>query len=166
MLFAQPIILASESVTHVVLIVLVGVMVVEYAARLGRAGVEALIEKEAFYQLFIITGLGAVWILAELLGAYDIPYLLPARFLIIIAIVVVAVRLVRSMRYRLGQAGISMKQGVMFTSVIALFVVFDALHVFLPSPLTGLLYAFARIAGVTAYYFFIMWYLVHNDKHA
>ncbi len=161
MIFFQPIILASEFVTHIILIVLIGVMVVEYAARRKETGPETLAGRWTFYRLFLIPILGAVWLIAEFFGVYDLPHLLPARFLIIAAIIAVA-------GYQMYWTHthpdhMPIVQGVVPLVFIALFILFDALHTFMPTPIIGLLYALSRITGVVAYYFFIMKYLILNS---
>lgn len=163
MIFFQPIILASEFVTHVVLIVLIGVMIVESVGRRrDRSTMPALIDDWAFYRLFTITVFGAIWILAEYFDLYSIPYLSPARFLIIIFIVLIAGY--HTYRGRAHPTHVSTVWDIILIVPIALFVLFDAWYIFMPTPVAGLLYAFSRILGVMSYYFFIMRYLIVRDK--
>ncbi len=158
MIFSNPIILASEFITQVVIIVLIGIEIVVYVHNHGLKKVEDYTKLKVFNLVVTITALGALWLLAEVFISFGEIYFIFARFVIIVVIIAIVVyqsflsHQHREIKYS--------SPAVWFALLASIFVVLDMLYTYIPTPLTGIVYSLSRIAAILAYYFLIMSYLV------
>lgn len=161
MIFHQPIILASEFVTHAVLIVLMGIIVVEYFVR-KRRDARCV---HAFYAVATMTVLGAVWVFLDFFVSVHTSFILFLRYALLLSIIALIFYMAR-MAFRFPDSvRIPKKLGIALVAAILVFILFDILYRVTGVPSIGVLYALFRIIGVTTYYFFIMKYLIVNDSH-
>lgn len=161
MIFHQPIILASELVTHAVLIVLMGVIVVEYFVQKRQDAWCA----HAFYAVAAMTVFGAVWVFLDFFASLEAPFILFLRYALLLGIIALVLYMMRVAFARSDVVYIPKKLGIALVAVILIFILFDVLYHATGMPSIGLLYALFRIIGVTTYYLFIMQYLIMNDSH-
>ncbi len=158
MIFFNPIILASEFITHTIVIVLIGIEIVVYVHNRGFKGVDDRSKRDAFNWVVTITALGALWLLAEVFGIFGISYFIFVRFLIIA--VIIAVVIYHSFLSFRHHTIVSNSSAIWFSVFASIFILSDIVYVYLPTPITAVFYAVSRIAAILAYYFFLMSYLV------
>ncbi len=158
MIFFNPIILASEFITHVVLVVLIGIEIVVYVNNRGFKNTSNSTRLDDFYWIATITAFGVLWVFAEFFGVFSIPYFIFVRFGIIALIIAIVVyhNFLSSRRHSV----VSNLFAVWFSVFIGAFILSNILYIYLPTALTGVLYAVSRIVAILAYYFFIMYYLI------
>lgn len=161
MIFHQPIILASEFVTHAVLIVLMGVMVVEYLVYKRRDARCA----HAFFAIAVMTVLGALWVFLDFFVSIQAPFVLFLRYALLLAIIALVFYMGRLAVRFPDSVRIPVKLGIALVATILIFMSFDVLYRTTGEPSIGILYGLSRIIGVTTYYFFIMRYLIVNNSH-
>lgn len=161
MIFHQPIILASEFVTHAVLIVLVGVIVVEYVVQKRRDAQCA----HVFYAVAAMTVLGAVWVFLDFFASIEAPLILFLRYALLAGIIALVFYMARMAFIFPTIVRIPKKLGIVLVVAMLIFILFDVLYRVTGAPSIGVLYALFRIIGVTIYYFFIMQYLIVNSNH-
>lgn len=164
MIFFQPIILAAEFVTHVVLIVLMGIMVVEYVVERKCFDTHAL-KRRAFYAVIAMTVFGALWVFIDYFGLFDIPPLGFLRYALLLGIIALVGYLMWMIRHAPGIVRIPKALGIALVMVILVFAGFDILYRATGMPSIGIFYALFRIIGVSVYYLFIMRYLIENHSY-
>lgn len=164
MIFHQPLILASEFVTHAVLIVLMGIVVVEYASQKACLR-ENVRRKRAFYAIAAMTVLGSLWVFLDFFVSLEASFFLFLRYALLIGIIAL-VFYMAWMTYMFSNIlRIPKKLGVALVLAILLFILFDVLYRATGTPAIGVLYALFRVIGVCTYYFFIMCYFLDNDTY-
>lgn len=161
MTFFQPITLASEFVTHAVLIVLTGIIVVEYFVRKRRDARCAY----AFYAVASMTVLGAVWVFLDFFVSVHTPFVLFLRYALLLGIIALVFYMARMAIIFSEIVRIPKRLGVALVVAILVFILFDVLYRATGQSYIGVLYGLSRIIGVITYYFFIMKYLMVNDSH-
>lgn len=161
MIFHQPFILASEFVTHAVLIVLVGVIVVEYFVQ-KRRDVRCA---HAFYAVAAMTVLGAVWVFLDFFASPENPLIHFLRYALLLGIIALVLYMARMAISFSTIIRIPKRLGIALVVAILIFLLFDVLYRATGVSSIGILYALFRIIGVSTYYFFIMRYLIVNNDH-
>lgn len=164
MIFHQPIILASEFVTHAVLIVLMGVIIVEYFVH-SECIKEYKEKTRAFYTVATMTVLGVVWVFLDFFASVESPLILFLRYALLLCIIASFFYVTRIAFSFPDRVRIPKKLGITLVAAILLFMLFDVLYHTTGGPILGVLYGLSRIVGVTVYYYFIMRYLIINDSH-
>lgn len=161
MIFHQPFILVSELVTHVVLIVLAGVIVVEYFVQ-KRQDMRCA---HAFYAIATMTAFGALWVFLDFFASIEVPLILFLRHALLVGIIALVLYMAWMAFTFPDSVRIPKKLGISLVAAILIFILFDVLYRATSVPSIGMLYAFFRIVGVSTYYLFIMQYLIKNDGH-
>ncbi len=159
MIFYSPIILTSEFITHIILIVLIGIEVVVYVNNHGFKDINSDSTRRGdFYWIVTITAFGVSWLVAELFGVFSIPYFVFMRFIIIALIIAIVIyhNFLSSRRHSV----VSNSFAIWFSILISAFILSNIIFVYLPTEFTAALYAISRIVAILAYYFFIMYYLI------
>lgn len=161
MIFFNPIILASEFITHIMLIVLVGIETVVYVRNHGFKNTNNNTGRDDFYWIATITAFGVLWLLAESFDVFNLPYFIFVRFIIIALIIAIVIyhNFLSSKRHSV----LSNSFATWFSICISVFILANIVYIYIPTPLTGAIYAISRIAAILVYYFFIMYYLVKID---
>lgn len=163
MILIQPIILASEFVTHTVLIVLIGIIVVEYVVQ--RKRIQEGVRGRVFYAVSAMTMFGAVWVFLDFFVSLKVPSILFFRYALLVGIIALVFYVARMAVTFSEIVRIPKRLGVALVAAILVFILFDVLHHTTGVPNIGVLYGLSRIVGVCTYYFFIMRYLIINDAH-
>lgn len=161
MIFSNPIILASEFITHIILIVLMGIEIVIYVHNHGFKNTNDNTRRNNFYWIASITVFGVIWVLAEFFGVFNIPHFIFVRFGIIALIIAIVIyhNFLSSRRH----SAASNSFAIWFSVFISAFILSNIIYIYLPNTLTGILYATSRVVAILAYYFFIMYYLIKID---
>ncbi len=158
MIFFNPIILASEFITHTIIVVLIGIEIVVYVHNHGFKNVNDRSKRDAFNLIVTITAFGVLWILAEVFGLFSLSYFIFVRFFVIA--VIIALVVYHSFLSFRHHTIVSNSSAIWFSVFASIFILSDIVYIYLPTPITAIFYAMSRIAAILAYYFFIMSYLI------
>lgn len=161
MFFAQPFILASEFIQHVMLLVLCGLVAVEYCARLGQRDIMRK-ERAAFGTIGVIVLLTTVWIIVE----YFVPVkIMQFQLLVHVPVVLTVIVFMYRIDMRTLPRYFAHYRAMLTCLFIAHFAI-DAAQILLMYREPKLLRSIIKTVEVFALYGFVIHYARHLVMHS